>query len=237
MRETAYRHQLWDVFGDFVECSAIAISNAVDLAQRDRREARYMAIVGRYNATEIQAFPRMLAHLVEALEDPGDVLGTIFEELELGNSARGQFFTPYHLCKAMAMIMIGDGADMRSTIAGQGYVTVCDPAVGAGAQLIAFAMCMRDAGFNYQHCVHATGTDVDPRAVHMAYLQLALLYVPAVIVLGNTLTLEESDRWYTPAHIVGGWKWRLRRDVEQSPAPVALVEEPAQLQFALEAAA
>jgi hypothetical protein len=35
--------------------------------------------------------------------------------------------------------------------------------------------------------------------------------VPAVIVHGNTLTFEEWSHWYSPAHIIGGWEWRLRR--------------------------
>jgi hypothetical protein len=42
------------------------------------------------------------------------------------------------------------------------------------------------------------------RAVHMAYIQLSLLHVPAVVVHGNTLSLEEWGYWYTPAHILDG---------------------------------
>jgi hypothetical protein len=59
-----------------------------------------------------------------------------------------------------------------------------------------------------------TAVDVDPKCVHMSYLQFSFLHIPAVIVHGNSLTLEEFDRWYTPAHILHGWDWKLRRTSE-----------------------
>jgi hypothetical protein len=46
----------------------------------------------------------------------------------------------------------------------------------------------------------------------MAYLQLSLLHIPARITHGNSLSLDEFSHWYTPAHILGGWNFKLRRD-------------------------
>ena len=46
VRDLAHRHSLHKVFSDFVEMSAICLSNSIDLRQRDKREARYMEIVG-----------------------------------------------------------------------------------------------------------------------------------------------------------------------------------------------
>lgn len=46
----------------------------------------------------------------------------------------------------------------------------------------------------------------------MTYLQLSLLHIPAVVVHGNALSLEEWGHWYTPAHILGGWRARLARE-------------------------
>src|ERR1035438_3660342 len=73
---------------------------------------------------------------------------------------------------------------------------------------------MKNLGINYQQHLHVTAVDVDLKCVHMAYLQFALLHIPAVIVHGNSLSLEEFGRWYTPAHILGGWDWKLRRTCE-----------------------
>ena len=71
--------------------------------------------------------------------------------------------------------------------------------------------------------------DLDAKAVHMAYVQFSLLHIPAIVVRGNTLELEELEHWYTPAHIMGGWGTRLRsansavadRVIECVAAPVA----------------
>ncbi|MCQ9372281.1 hypothetical protein NQ024_13740, partial [Corynebacterium sp. 35RC1] len=56
--------------------------------------------------------------------------------------------------------------------------------------------------------------------VHMTYVQLALLHIPAVVILGNSLMLEEREVWYTPAHVLGGWNRKLaarERSQETSP--------------------
>ena len=70
----------------------------------------------------------------------------------------------------------------------------------------------------------------------MAYLQFSLLHIPAVIVHGNSLSLEEYGHWYTPAHIMDGWNWKLRRAkateqayaIERVPDPAPEGEPPAE---------
>ncbi len=238
MRQATGRHQLWDVFSDFCEMGALAIANAVDLGPaRAGREQRYLDRIKRYEPAEQALFPQMMAALVDRLDEgPADVLGALFGELELGNSDRGQFFTPFEVCRLMAGIQIGEKA-LDGPMAERGFVTLMEPACGAGAMVIAFADEMRQAGYNPQQQLHATCQDIDSRGVHMTYLQLSLLHVPAVVILGNTLAVEQREVWYTPAHILGGWNWKLRRaaraanDNEPSPAPapsVMLASEPAE---------
>lgn len=212
LQANAYRHHLWDVFGDFVEMAALSISNSVDLLNREAREARYMQIIGKYKPEEQQRFPQMFAELVMEMEhDPGDVLGTLFGELELGNAARGQFFTPFHICELMASLTIGDADNARAEVARKGFITVNEPCVGAGAMVIAFAHAAQNVGLNFQQQVHVTAQDVDPRAVHMAYVQFSLLHIPAVVILGNTIAAEVRERWCTPAHVLGFWDNKLQR--------------------------
>jgi hypothetical protein len=227
LQANGYRHHLYDVFRDFVELSACALANACDPVGFDAREAQYMRTVGKYNADEVARFPQMLGALVDAMaEEPGDVLGRVFGELEQGNAARGQFFTPIEICKLMAGLSM-DVEHVRQLIATRGFFTVQEPAVGAGAMVIALALHLKDLGINYQQHMHVTCVDVDARAVHMAYVQFALLGIPAVIVLGNTLTLEQREVWHTPAHIMGLWDNKLRRgyalgsamDTATAPAP------------------
>jgi type I restriction-modification system DNA methylase subunit len=222
------RHHMHRVFADFVEMAALAIANRIDWVQREPREARYMEMAKGYDARDLEAMSRALGELVAALETggPADVLGEVFGMLEQGNAARGQFFTPYEICRLMARMTLNDD-EIRERIEARGFITMQEPAVGAGAMIIAVAEAMQERGINYQEHLHVSCVDVDARAVHMAFLQLSLLHVPAVIVLGNTLTLEEREHWYTPAHIMGLWDTRLRRgyalgsamDVDGIPTP------------------
>jgi hypothetical protein len=189
--------------------SALAIANAVDFARREKREARYMDIVSRYDRDELERFARMLACLVEALDGEfHDAMGKLFMALELGNHWHGQFFTPYELALLMAQMQLHDAAEL---IKARGYVTVSEPAAGAGGMVIAVAQAVRDAGLNYQKVIHVTAQDLDSTAAHMCYVQMSLLHIPGVVIAGDTLRMTESDRWYTPAHFMGLWEWRLRR--------------------------
>lgn len=223
--ENAHRHDRWRVFSDFVQLSAFAISNAVDLRNRDTRESDYMRIIGQYSKDEANRFPMMLAELVNGLEDGmADVLGQVYMELELGNKDRGQVFTPYSLCQASAK-MVFDKPHVDSIIADKGYISMQEPAVGGGAMVIAFAEVMKEAGINYQQHLHVTATDVDIKAACMAYVQFSLLNIPATAIHGNTISQEEWSRWYTPAHILDGWSIRLRSKTQKPE----LIEHEAQI--------
>jgi len=101
--------------------------------------------------------------------------------------------------------------------------------------VIALALELQERGVNYQQQLHVTAVDVDAKCVHMTYLQLSLLHIPAVVVHGNSLSLEEFGRWYTPAHIMNGWNYKLRRagpaaetepQLPETAKPVASPTEP-----------
>jgi hypothetical protein len=233
-------HHTHTVFADFVEMAAVSISNAVDRTQFDLREKRYLEIVRRYSKEEVARFPQMFAELAESFElrvammrkaaSAGattsgltDVLGETYMMLELGNARAGQFFTPYHVSRLMAMLTIGDGGP---EVRDHGFIRLQEPGCGAGGMVIAVADSLNDAGHNYQQTMHATCIDIDPCCVHMAYIQLSLLHIPAVVVHGNALSLDVWGMWYTPAHVIDGWKWKLRRREAESQAQ-AFLETPA----------
>jgi len=214
-----YRHSTNDVFSDLVEMSALAISNAVDRHHFDAREKRYLEIAKKYERDELGRFSEMLGALTMAFEDRvqrlvpngdglADILGQTYMMLDLGNERAGQFFTPYTVSRLMAGINLGDG---NPYIDRDGLVTIEEPACGAGGMVIACAEALHDAGRNYQQTMHATCIDIDARCVHMAYLQLSLLHIPAIVIHGNALSVETWATWFTPAHILGGWGAKLRR--------------------------
>jgi hypothetical protein len=81
-------------FKDFCELAVLSISNAVDRAQYEGKEARYLQIVKAYKPEEGARLPKMLACLALSMEEGmSDCLGQLFMALELGNSGAGQFFT------------------------------------------------------------------------------------------------------------------------------------------------
>jgi len=225
----AHRRSAWEIFTDFVEVSAITISNAVDWSQpqRDTREARYLQIVKNYDAAELQQFANMLGSLVMQLEEKvSDVLGRAFHDLELHNKYTGQFFSPYPICQMMAAMTANSRDELQAIINARGFITAQEPCCGSGAMAIALAQHLKAEGINYQNHLHVTAIDIDLKCVHMAYMQLSFLHVPAVVIHGNSLSLEEHSHWYTPAHIMGGWNYRLSHP-RQINAPEAATAPPA----------
>jgi type I restriction-modification system DNA methylase subunit len=206
IEQVSYRHSTWKVFSDFVELASLSISNSVDKTQYETREKRYLEIIKTYERTEGELFPKMLGELILALEDKmTDILGEIFMELELGNKWKGQFFTPMSVCKMTAQVLL---ENVESIIQEKGFVTISEPACGGGALIIALADVMKDKNINYQQTMKVTAVDLDIKAVHMCYLQLSLLGIPAIILHGNTLSLDVYSQWKTPAYILGGWWYR-----------------------------
>ncbi|MGN3937756.1 N-6 DNA methylase [Xanthomonas citri pv. mangiferaeindicae] len=190
-----------------------------------------MEIEKRYTPEERERFSRMLAELVLCLEEGfSDCLGALFMALELGDQWKGQFFTPYEVSRLMAGITIGDP---REQVQWHGFVTVNEPACGAGGMVIAFADELRSQGLNPSEAMHAVAVDIDPTAVHMAYIQLSLLGIPAIVVHGDALWPDKKTwaHWATPLHVLGSWDERLAMR-ERFEAFRALIagEQPAQAQ-------
>lgn len=226
LKQFGYAHQINTVFADFIEISAIALSNSLDKLQFEPREKRYLEIVGKYKPEELQLFARMFAELTLSFEHrlevddslppgalpcPGnltDVLGETYMMLEIGNDRAGQFFTPYLISRLMAGISIGSRSE---AIEQDGFIRMQEPCCGAGGMVIATADALLSIGQNYQQTMHATCIDIDVRCAHMTYVQLSMMHIPAIVVHGNALTREVWGMWYTPAHILGGWRAKLRQ--------------------------
>lgn len=211
----------WQAWSDFVEMTAIAISNSFEIREQVKqdREKRYLDIIGQYSKSEQQIFPDLVAILVQALERDceQDFLGEMFMALELGSHWKGQFFTPYSLCKAMSQINVR-GYD--EIIAKRGYVTVNDPACGAGATLIAARNTLELAGISYKQAFFV-GQDIDRTAAMMCYIQLSLLGCAGYVVIADTLIhpltgpmlwpnlTEHQDAWFMPLNFTDP-TWTLR---------------------------
>lgn len=224
LEQNQSRQHLGKVFADFVEMMALSLRNAADMTGCQAREDRYMKISGGYSKAEMEHFGRAFGHVVmQADKGFDDVLGKLFMELDQGNDRTGQFFTPYEVCRLTAALSCQD-ADTK--IEQNGFITLADPCVGAGAMVIGVAEHLHSQGINYQQHMFVHATDVDIRAVHMAYVQFCLYHIPAVIVHGNSLSLDVWSEWPTPAYLMGGWPFRLREWRKQSVVAQAPVIAP-----------
>ena len=211
------RYGRWEVWADFITMSASSLC----LSERQKREQEYTSIVKRYRPEEVRRFTEMFALTVEALEhNPDqDFLGDLFMRFDLGNTWKGQFFTPYSVCRCTASLTAGN---LKDQLTKQPWISANDPAVGAGALLIAFAQeCLRQ-NVNYQKDVLFVGQDVDRTAAMMCFVQLSLLGCPGYVVVGDSLLnptvgpsillpvpQERQEIWYTPLFFSDTWQLRV----------------------------
>lgn len=218
-KRLTYSRHSWQAWGDFILMAACAISNRVDKKHFEKREQMYLETIKRYEPKDQEIFPKLFAAMVNALDnDPEqDFLGELFQQLELSSHWHGQFFTPYHLCLAIAEMQSGD---LTELVRQKGFVSVSDPACGAGALLIAFANSARKRGVNYQNHVLFVAQDIDPTAAMMCYIQLSLIGCPGYVIVGDTLAQPgmhpDNDIWYTPMYFSDVWhKRRLYRSLDR----------------------
>jgi len=198
------------VFTDFISCSVIAIQNGLQFC--DKREKKYMAIVARYKKEDVLSMARLLACVVNGLEEKiCDFLGRIYMLLELGDKDKEQYFTPWSVALMMAQLQFGAQLSKPEEVfRDKPFITFAEPACGAGAMTLAFASTLRQAGYSPHRYLWVSVTDIDPLAAGMAYIQLSLCGIPGEVVIGNALCDERRRVLLTPVHYWEGWSARLR---------------------------
>ncbi|WP_120633530.1 N-6 DNA methylase [Ruegeria sp. EL01] len=189
-----------EVFRDFCELSYCALAKRAcpDETQRDALEAQYMEVVGRYrNKDDIRRMPELLAIMAGTIGNGGcDFLGMVAGELGVLDAKLGQFFTPYEVSRMMAEIAV---ADAKTTIEAQGFITIDEPAAGAGGMLLAVADTIEGMGFELETSVWFRATELSRATYHMAYLQLTARGLAGQVIHGNRLSLETYTSAYTAA--------------------------------------
>lgn len=207
LRANTGSHDMHTVFSDFCAMAATAIRNTIDQDGHQAREDDYLARITRYTPQQRDRFAKVLAQVTLELErSPRDVLGEVYMSLEIAAREQGQFFTPWHVCELMAAMQFSDAA---ARLEDTPFLTLYEPACGAGAMVIAATQILAAQEINFQQRLHVTADDINPTAVHMAYIQFSLLGIPALVHHRNALSLEHYDTWATPMHVLGGWPLRL----------------------------
>lgn len=196
------------VFRDFFELLAIMISNNFDPVHFSSRHERAEEIRKTYSEAEMGQFrmyfnilSEMLANNLKHKELP-DVLGRLYEKH--GYLSSEQELSPDSISEICHRITINP----EEQIAKHGFVEYAEPTCGSGGLLFKGAELMLQRDYNIINTLVVFGNDVNSRSVHMAYTQASMYCIPAVITQADIFTLQEADRWYTPAYILGNWVWR-----------------------------
>lgn len=213
------RYDLWNIYSDFLEMFAIAISNSVkkitEPVKYAERESKYLSLAKKYKAEDLSKFAEIFADFIYMQDESIrkgdgalDILGSLLMELDLGSKWNGQFFTPGCLANLLGLIAL-DEDRVAKEIKEDGFIMASDCTLGGGVTMIGLVNAMLDKGFNPQRQLFVDCGDLDKRACYMTYIQLAMLGIPAVVKNQDALTLELMDYWYTPSFYLGNWARKL----------------------------
>lgn len=210
---------LWQVFNDCIEMFALSIQNTFCFGQTfEKNENRYKDITKNYSESEIKTIVKIFAEITNALEaNPfQDFLGDLYMLLDMGSSALGQFFTPYTVSYAMAESSF-DEKNAKAELSQKGYISVLEPAVGGGANVIAFCEVLKNHDINYQTQCVIVCQELSKLTALMCYTALSLIGCAAVVKIGNSLSdpytnyfaecSKGAEIWTTPMfHIQNCYK-------------------------------
>lgn len=216
----AGKHSRWEIWQDFVYLTAIEISNSTDKVNAPERTKSYQTIVSKYSKEEHDGIAAMLAEVILGMEQNSDqdFLGSLYMLCELGNDDVGQFFTPYDVCRCMAEITF----DPKLHPDMEGFISVSDPACGAGATLLAFLNICKRRNICYHDKLLVVAQDIDLTVGLMCYIQLSFMGCAGYVVIGNTITDPatsydprgllpagpQSRIWYMPFFSTDIWYMR-----------------------------
>jgi type I restriction-modification system DNA methylase subunit len=96
----------------------------------------------------------------------------------------------------MAEMQLSDASEF---IADKGFITLSEPACGAGGMVLAAADVLAAQGHDVGQVLFVDATDISNTAFQMAYIQISLRGIAAEIHRGNTLSLEMFEHARTPA--------------------------------------
>lgn len=210
---------LWQVFNDCIEIMALSIQNTFCFGINfSKNETRYKDIIKNYSDNEMDVILHIFAEITNMIEKNPfrDLLGDLYMQLNMGSDSLGQFFTPYAVSYAMAENTF-DKIKTKSEISKKGYISLLEPAVGGGANVIAFCEVLKNHKINYQTQCVIVCQELSKLTALMCYTALSLIGCAAVIKVADSLTepytnyfkecSKGAELWTTPMfHIQNCYK-------------------------------
>jgi hypothetical protein len=195
---------------DFLAYCALLLSIRTDPVHSEQRSKSLERLKANYKKDEWEAFHQGLVDLCRTFVRNiqvgryEDLFAGPFTQVRATSRALKQDFTPVDVGKLIGAISVSSNLSLPE----KGFFSLGDHACGSGTLLLAGAQRIADTGYNPAEQLVIQAADLDARCVHMTYLHLSLYGIPAVVVHGNTITLNEYDRWYTPVYLWRKWIWR-----------------------------
>lgn len=167
------------------------IFGACALAQ-GRKEELYFEELKRYEKKDMSLFTQAFGYLINDMESHPyqDLLGDIHQEFGSPSSkqASGEFYTPYHLCLAMAKMTMPAPPESHR-------ITVHEPCTGSGRMVLAMAEVLANDYKINPTRMWVSAWDTSFSAVLMTFINTTLWGIPCEVVHGNTLSLECWSTW------------------------------------------
>ncbi len=141
-----------------------------------REPAAFKTKLDRYTPEQGAEFGRLLGLYTKAVEEMPfrDILGDLFMRLDVNSVRAGQFFTPWPIAEMMARMNF-DPEAFKRLVEEKGEVKICDPAVGSGVMLLAYAKIVNDTFGRWgTDWLRLYGQDIDLRCVNMCRIQLRM---------------------------------------------------------------
>ena len=213
LERLSHRHDTRRIFDAFVRLAACAVA-------AQTREAEYLEEAKQWDKADLEIFAEALGALVTEMETKPfeDVIGGYYMEFALsskGQQWNGEYHTPKPICDLMAQIIMGD-----QQLPAEGTITVCEPACGAGAMILAVGQsCSPEA----RRRLRVTAVDINRSACDMAFINSTLWGIPTRILHGNSLSNEYWAAW-SNIHYIAPWlPFALRH---QTPEAMAQGQPP-----------
>ena len=181
-------YSIWNIFEDWLDLMLFALM---------RNDSEYLKIVGKYKNDkefgnrEIDYFCKAFAYLMICMRQTNeDVLGAVYELLELQNKHNGQFFTPYPICDMMVKM-----TDVKKS------ENVNDPCCGSGRMLLAY---LKNITNKQADDTVFVGQDNDYTCVKMCALNFVFFNMNGYIIWGDTFAVETRKVFKTTRSYCGG---------------------------------
>lgn len=183
------RLNLNTVVADWVNLSAytMALVNGANLRRVSEIYERITEIKNKYSKKQIGLFTKSLEILGELHErQTKDWLGQLTSVASLTENREGQVFTPDDVAQLMSDLV-------NTTLNVQ--ETVSDPCCGTGALLLGHIARVREKDSKQSIRMHAV--DLDRTALLCTFIQCGLHGVNGEFMVGNTLTEEVYETFYS----------------------------------------